>query len=51
MQNAEKLMNLSWQQIDLEDRTVRIFGKGKKERLLPLTLWLFRCLFNINTVC
>ncbi len=32
----QELVDLTWQQIDLYNETVLIFGKGKKERLLPL---------------
>ena len=32
----QELVDLTWQQIDLNNQTVRVFGKGKKERLLPL---------------
>lgn len=39
-----ELVNLIWEQIDLTNNTVNIYGKGKKERLVPLhpiTLPLF----------
>jgi site-specific recombinase XerD len=32
----QELVDLNWEQLDLENHTIRIFGKGKKERLLPL---------------
>lgn len=32
----QELVDLTWQQVDLENNVIRIFGKGKKERLLPL---------------
>ncbi|MFB7141911.1 tyrosine-type recombinase/integrase [Gottfriedia sp. NPDC056225] len=32
----QELVDLTWQQIDFHQQTIRIFGKGKKERLLPL---------------
>ncbi|WP_255294993.1 tyrosine-type recombinase/integrase [Bacillus sp. AFS041924] len=32
----QELVDLTWQQIDFHHQTIRIFGKGKKERLLPL---------------
>jgi site-specific recombinase XerD len=32
----QELIDLTWQQIDLYNETILIFGKGKKERLLPL---------------
>ncbi len=34
--NAKCRSWLSWQQIDLENRTVRMFGKGKKRVISPL---------------
>jgi site-specific recombinase XerD len=32
----QELVDLTWEQIDFYNETVRIYGKGKKERLLPL---------------
>jgi integrase/recombinase XerD len=32
----QEVIDLTWQQIDLDNQTVKVFGKGKKERLLPL---------------
>ncbi|MDN4073067.1 tyrosine-type recombinase/integrase [Fictibacillus terranigra] len=32
----QELVDLTWEQIDMYNQTIRIFGKGKKERLLPL---------------
>ncbi|TXC85963.1 tyrosine-type recombinase/integrase [Metabacillus litoralis] len=32
----QELIDLSWEQIDLYNETVLVYGKGKKERLLPL---------------
>ncbi|WP_246399460.1 tyrosine-type recombinase/integrase [Peribacillus huizhouensis] len=32
----QELVDLTWEQIDFYNGTVLIFGKGKKERLLPL---------------
>ena len=32
----QELVNLTWQQIDVFTGTILIYGKGKKERLLPL---------------
>ena len=32
----QELVDLTWQQIDFHQQTIRVFGKGKKERLLPL---------------
>ncbi len=32
----QELVDLTWGQIDVENQTIRIFGKGRKERLLPL---------------
>lgn len=32
----QEIVDLTWEQIDLSSQTVRVFGKGKKERLLPL---------------
>lgn len=32
----QEVLDLTWEQIDLEQNTVRVFGKGSKERLLPL---------------
>lgn len=31
-----ELASLIWEQIDLDNRTVKIYGKGKKEHLVPL---------------
>ncbi|MFJ8461569.1 tyrosine-type recombinase/integrase [Lysinibacillus xylanilyticus] len=31
-----ELVSLTWEQIDLINETIRIDGKGKKERILPL---------------
>ncbi|WP_327606099.1 tyrosine-type recombinase/integrase [Virgibacillus tibetensis] len=32
----QELVDLTWQQVDLTNHTIRVFSKGKKERLLPL---------------
>ncbi|MFK5710243.1 tyrosine-type recombinase/integrase [Lysinibacillus boronitolerans] len=32
----QELVELTWGQIDLDNAVVRIFGKGKKERIVPL---------------
>lgn len=32
----QELVDLTWQQIDFHQETMKVFGKGKKERLLPL---------------
>ena len=32
----QELVDLNWEQLDLAHETIRIIGKGKKERLLPL---------------
>ncbi|WP_233523070.1 tyrosine-type recombinase/integrase [Peribacillus saganii] len=31
-----ELVSLTWSQLDFSNQTIRIYGKGKKERLLPL---------------
>ena len=31
-----ELVTLTWEQVDFSSQTIRIYGKGKKERLLPL---------------
>lgn len=31
-----EIVEITWEQIDLSNNTIRIYGKGKKERLLPL---------------
>ncbi|KYD16892.1 tyrosine-type recombinase/integrase [Caldibacillus debilis] len=31
-----EIVELTWEQIDLSNNTIRIYGKGKRERLLPL---------------
>ncbi|WP_267897040.1 site-specific integrase [Lysinibacillus yapensis] len=31
-----ELVSLTWEQLDFTNETVKIYGKGKKERLLPL---------------
>ena len=35
---VEELINLSLQDIDFNRRIIRVFGKGRKERLVPFTL-------------
>ncbi len=32
----QEIVDLKWQQLDLENGVLRVFGKGKKERLIPL---------------
>lgn len=32
----QELVDLTWGQLDFYNKTIRIYGKGKKERLLPL---------------
>jgi integrase/recombinase XerD len=32
----QELVDLTWEQVDIENQLIRIMGKGKKERLLPL---------------
>jgi site-specific recombinase XerD len=32
----QELVDLNWEQVDMENQTVRVMGKGNKERLLPL---------------
>lgn len=32
----QELVDLTWEQINLDNQTIRVLGKGKKERLLPL---------------
>ncbi|MFB4165324.1 tyrosine-type recombinase/integrase [Alteribacillus sp. JSM 102045] len=32
----QELVDLKWEQVNLENNTIRVEGKGKKERLLPL---------------
>lgn len=32
----QEVIDLTWQQLDLGSNTIRVIGKGKKERLLPL---------------
>jgi site-specific recombinase XerD len=32
----QELVDLTWEQLDFYNETIRIYGKGKKERLLPL---------------
>jgi site-specific recombinase XerD len=32
----QELIDLTWEQLDFYNETIRIYGKGKKERLLPL---------------
>lgn len=34
----QELVDLTWAQLDFYNETVRIYGKGKKERLLPPSL-------------
>jgi integrase/recombinase XerD len=32
----QEIVDLTWNQLDLEQKTIRIYGKGRKERLIPL---------------
>jgi integrase len=32
----QEVVDLTWGQLDFEQNTIRIFGKGRKKRLLPL---------------
>ncbi|USK30816.1 tyrosine-type recombinase/integrase [Bacillus sp. CMF21] len=32
----QEIVDLTWEHIDIYNQTIRIFGKGRKERLLPL---------------
>ncbi|MCM3584221.1 tyrosine-type recombinase/integrase [Mesobacillus maritimus] len=32
----QELVDLTWQQVNFDNMTIKVFGKGKKERLLPL---------------
>ncbi|WP_240468642.1 site-specific integrase [Gracilibacillus sp. YIM 98692] len=32
----QEIIDLTWEQLDFYNETIRIYGKGKKERLLPL---------------
>lgn len=32
----QELVDLTWQQVNFDNMTLKVFGKGKKERLLPL---------------
>ncbi len=32
----QEVVDLTWEQLDFYNETIRVFGKGKKERLLPL---------------
>ncbi|RDE32886.1 integrase [Parageobacillus thermoglucosidasius] len=32
----QEVVDLKWEQVDLNNKTIRIYGKGNKERLLPL---------------
>lgn len=32
----QELVDLTWEQVNLDNQTIRVFGKGKKERLLPM---------------
>lgn len=46
----EEAVTLTWGEVDLEDRTLRVIGKGSKERIVPippklaevLTAWRYR---------
>ncbi|MDY0396628.1 tyrosine-type recombinase/integrase [Virgibacillus halophilus] len=41
-----ELVALTWEQINLSNQTIRVFGKGKKERLLPLHAALIPLLYE-----
>lgn len=45
-----ELMNLTYQDIDLEQLTIKILGKGNKERLVPISHKLSRTLQEYMTV-
>jgi len=48
---ASELTNLNLSNIDINERLIRVFGKGKKERILPLGKKAFECIKNyINEV-
>lgn len=34
---VSELVNLKWQDVDLNQRCVRILGKGNKERIVPFS--------------
>jgi site-specific recombinase XerD len=34
---ASELVNLTYRQIDYRSRMIRVFGKGRKERLVPFS--------------
>lgn len=33
---SQEIVDMTWEQVDLGNNTIRVLGKGKKERLLPL---------------
>jgi integrase/recombinase XerD len=39
-----ELINLKMEQIDFQEELVRVMGKGKKERIIPLNNYSIRCL-------
>lgn len=45
-----ELINLTYQNIDLEGLTIKVLGKGNKERLVPISHKLSRTLQNYMTV-
>ena len=45
-----ELINLTFQNIDLEGLTIKVLGKGNKERLVPISHKLSRTLQNYMTV-
>ena len=40
--------NIKWSDIDFEDRTITVTGKGSKERRLPFGNWLYEELQRLN---
>lgn len=44
----QELIDLTWEQIDFYNETILIFGKVKKERLLPLHTMMLPLLENIK---
>ena len=43
--------SLRWDQVDLEERWIRVMGKGEKERLVPMGRFAVRALSNWRSSC
>ncbi|PGZ89901.1 integrase [Bacillus sp. AFS029533] len=44
-----ELVRLTWEQLDFENNTILIHGKGNKERLLPLHLFIIPLFHKVKS--